>query len=209
MSDGPGEATRTRLLAAAEELFANQGYEGTSVRELAAKAGCNLSLISYHFGSKEGLLTELVATKARTVGDRLAALAGQPLDASDAIRAYASFVIEFASANQPFLRMMFRDVIGSQHPALDELRARIRENFRNLERLLAGGLDAGCLRDVDRPVAAVGLAGALLFYFVAYPLTSSLIGPLTPELTERLATTIPEIYLRGVLACAGPLGGKA
>lgn len=43
----------------AEKLFAANGYNGTSVRDIAAKAKVNVSMISYYFGSKENLLEEL------------------------------------------------------------------------------------------------------------------------------------------------------
>lgn len=48
--------SREKLIAAAIRLFAQQGFDGTSVKELAEAAGVNVSLVSYHFGGKEGLL---------------------------------------------------------------------------------------------------------------------------------------------------------
>lgn len=51
----PGTGTRERLLDAAEKLFAERGFEATSVRELTAEAGCNLAAINYHFGGKDHL----------------------------------------------------------------------------------------------------------------------------------------------------------
>lgn len=50
------EQTRSRLINAAKNMFAHKGYDGTSVKEIAAQAKANISLISYHFGGKEGLL---------------------------------------------------------------------------------------------------------------------------------------------------------
>ena len=46
-------------MMAAEKLFAANGYNGTSVRDIAAKAKVNVSMISYYFGSKENLMEEL------------------------------------------------------------------------------------------------------------------------------------------------------
>ena len=46
---------RDQILEAAEELFAQKGFEGTSVRDLAKKAKVNVAMISYYFGSKEKL----------------------------------------------------------------------------------------------------------------------------------------------------------
>ena len=50
-----GEDARRRILEAALEMFATVGYEGTSTRHLAERAGVNLPAIQYYFGSKEGL----------------------------------------------------------------------------------------------------------------------------------------------------------
>lgn len=50
-----GELTRMSLLEAALFFFGERGYEGAGTREIAARAGCNLGLIAFHFGGKEGL----------------------------------------------------------------------------------------------------------------------------------------------------------
>jgi AcrR family transcriptional regulator len=47
------------ILEAAERLFSARGFKGTSVRDIAQEAGVNLAMISYYFGSKEGLLEAL------------------------------------------------------------------------------------------------------------------------------------------------------
>jgi AcrR family transcriptional regulator len=51
--------TREKLVAAAETLFAQHGYQGVSVRAIAAAAGVNWSLLGYYFRGKEGLLFEI------------------------------------------------------------------------------------------------------------------------------------------------------
>src|ERR1700684_243347 len=48
--------TRTRILDAAEHLFAERGFRGTSVRAITDLAGANLAAVGYHFGSKADLL---------------------------------------------------------------------------------------------------------------------------------------------------------
>src|SRR2546425_2393184 len=52
----PQHETRTRILDAAEELFMQHGFEGTSMRLLTTKAGVNLAAVNYHFGSKHALI---------------------------------------------------------------------------------------------------------------------------------------------------------
>lgn len=56
------KASREKVIQAAIELFNVQGYSGTSVRDIARKAECNVALISYYFGNKQGLLEELITS---------------------------------------------------------------------------------------------------------------------------------------------------
>ncbi|MGN6535312.1 MAG: CerR family C-terminal domain-containing protein [Mesorhizobium sp.] len=51
----PAEMTRMALIRAALKLFGQQGYDGTSTRQIAAAAKANIGSIAYHFGGKEGL----------------------------------------------------------------------------------------------------------------------------------------------------------
>lgn len=54
-------ATRARLLAAAESLFLEHGFDGASSRMITAKARANLAAVNYHFGGKEGLFKAMLA----------------------------------------------------------------------------------------------------------------------------------------------------
>jgi AcrR family transcriptional regulator len=63
-------ATRRALLAAARELFADEGYERTTVRALAERAGVNQALLFRYFGNKEGLFAEAVRGQALELLDQ-------------------------------------------------------------------------------------------------------------------------------------------
>jgi AcrR family transcriptional regulator len=56
----PSEVTRDRIMKAAERLFAEKGYDGTSIRAIVAKARVNQAAINYHFGGKDGLYREVL-----------------------------------------------------------------------------------------------------------------------------------------------------
>ncbi|MBF2093022.1 helix-turn-helix transcriptional regulator, partial [Flavobacterium psychrophilum] len=48
------------IILVAEKLFAEKGFDGTSIRDIAKTAGINIAMISYYFGSKEKLLESVV-----------------------------------------------------------------------------------------------------------------------------------------------------
>ena len=55
---------KEHIIKNAIELFAEKGFEGTSIRELAAKANVNVAMVNYYFGSKEKLFETMVELKA-------------------------------------------------------------------------------------------------------------------------------------------------
>ena len=75
--------TKERILDAAEQLFAERGFDGVSLRRIIGEAKVNLAAVHYHFHSKEGLLDAVFARRIETVNqermawlDRVEAAAG-------------------------------------------------------------------------------------------------------------------------------------
>ena len=88
-----GDATRERLLDAAETLVADHGFSDPSHRALAGLAGVHVALVNYHFGSKELLFEEALGRKATRLADTwreaLAQVESRPsFTAEDVLRAY-------------------------------------------------------------------------------------------------------------------------
>jgi len=84
-----GEDTRRRILETALDLFAAQGYEGASTRQIAEGAGVNLPAIQYYFGNKEGLYRAIIDDITAETDRQMASVAPcvrAALDAPDASR---------------------------------------------------------------------------------------------------------------------------
>ncbi|PZV18844.1 MAG: TetR/AcrR family transcriptional regulator [Pseudanabaena sp.] len=69
MTDSPPN-TKEQIIMVAERLFAEHGFDGTTLRNVVSEAGVNLAAVSYHFGSKEDLYRAVVAKYARPVVDQ-------------------------------------------------------------------------------------------------------------------------------------------
>jgi AcrR family transcriptional regulator len=92
--------TRARLLLAAEELFATRGYHQTTTRELTEAAGQrNVSAMTYHFGTREGLLTSILLLHGSPLDEERAELAAGPLDRHSTRTLIAALTV-------PYVRMM-------------------------------------------------------------------------------------------------------
>ena len=80
-------STKDRILGAAEELFAQRGFEGASLRRVTAAAGVNLAAVNYHFGSKEKLVE-------RVLRRRLDVLSARRLEALARVEGRADTTLE-------------------------------------------------------------------------------------------------------------------
>ncbi|MGA8649013.1 MAG: CerR family C-terminal domain-containing protein [Xanthobacteraceae bacterium] len=87
----PSEITRDRILKAAERLFAERGYEDTSVRAIVAKARVNQAAINYHFAGKEGLYREVLRAAIHALTEQQLARA-EDMKAMSREQALAEFV---------------------------------------------------------------------------------------------------------------------
>jgi len=110
----PAQDTRSRIRQAALELFLDQGFHGTSMRQIAGRAGVALAAIYNHTPSKEALFVELlsdlvphrglVAAMSRANGDSIEALI------TDATRRMA----EALTGQQANMRLMFIELLEFQ-----------------------------------------------------------------------------------------------
>jgi AcrR family transcriptional regulator len=58
------DRTRTAILNAAEQLYAERGFSDVTLRDIVAAASVNLAAVNYHFGSKDELIAELFVTRS-------------------------------------------------------------------------------------------------------------------------------------------------
>lgn len=110
--------TKTRILDAAENLFAANGFGAVSLRAVIKEAGVNTASVHYHFGSKEGLIEAVLERRAGPVNkERLARL--------DAIE-----------ASHPTGPLPLRDVVEAFLPPVIDIRRRAPEEHHLLSQLL-------------------------------------------------------------------------
>lgn len=108
--------TKSRILDAAERLFAHNGIDATSLRSIIAEAGVNLAAVHYHFGSKEQLLRAVLGRRLRPINEqRLAALAalereaaGEPIAVGKLVEIFFSPMVALAETEWMFGMLLGR-----------------------------------------------------------------------------------------------------
>jgi AcrR family transcriptional regulator len=63
------DSVQHRLLDAAEKLFCEKGYDGTSIRDLTTEANCNIAAVNYYFGGKDNLYQEMFRRQMQIISD--------------------------------------------------------------------------------------------------------------------------------------------
>jgi len=123
-----GKETRLRLLKAAAELIAAQGYASTSISQICKAADAKPASLYWAFGSKEGLLAEVMETQAKTFFDKFEGVVelGADLD-----RHIGDFAEIFASQPE-FLRLLLVLSLERRHgePAIIQAARRVRRKAR-------------------------------------------------------------------------------
>lgn len=120
------KSAKDRLVDAAEELFCERGFKGTSIRDIAASAGCNIASVNYYFGSKEKLYEQvwhrhLIPMRDARIAsiDKVMSQAGVQPDLEDLLRSFAdTFVGSMVDTNMTsrLSKLMAREYIDSHLP---------------------------------------------------------------------------------------------
>jgi len=124
------EANRTRILAAAREIFGRHGYQGATIEEIADQAGLSNGAIYYNFASKQELFLSLLEERIEQRVDRLTAL---PSFADDAdLRREARDVVETLKGSRTWrlLLLEFVAYTARNRAAAPALRSK-RRDFRD------------------------------------------------------------------------------
>lgn len=115
--------TKEKIIEAAGELFAQKGYEGTSVRDIASTACVNLASINYHFENKQNLYYEVFRRNWEWLARGIEKI-GQDKDQS--VQSLASHIFDFFNQNTHALMNCFKIAMNQsaplpdQFPAMDE-----------------------------------------------------------------------------------------
>jgi AcrR family transcriptional regulator len=143
-----GEA-RGRIIEAAEKLFAVDGYDAVSFRDLTAAAGVSLSAIHYHFGSKQAVLSEIFARRAGLLTERR-------LELLEAACRYGGRSPSLESILDAFLRPAFEVTHGDRNDLFNRLRARVSLEHNVITReIVSRAFDENDLRFIEEFGAAL------------------------------------------------------
>ena len=192
------EATRQALLRAGAELFSERGFDGVPIEEVAARAGVNKALISYHFRGKRGLYVAILESAFAAMSERLRVIEAGATDAREALHAYVRAFDQVTRERPGFPTLFLREVLsaGIEPAVLPHLLEIIGVSRRLAER----GAREGLFRPVDPLLMHFGLVGSLVFFFATEPArrrAATQARVILPD-SEAFLRYLEELTLRGL-----------
>ncbi|MEH2026584.1 TetR/AcrR family transcriptional regulator [Nostoc sp.] len=196
-SSPPSEAqTRTRILEAAQRLFASKGFEGTTTRDLAQAAGVAEGTLFRHFANKKAILVE-VATSGwvEILTDLLTELS--EMGSYKAVAQVMRRRMWNFQKNSDLMRVCFMEV--QFHPDLrDRIQLEVITKMTDVgEAFFQTAMDKGIYRQTDAKLVAKVFLG---MFAIAGFSNNTLIEPdASPQQMQEMAEGLADIFLNGVL----------
>ena len=188
-----GEITAERILNAAEALFAERGYEGTTLRDVAAAVGIRNPSLYNHFKSKESLYAAVLERGIRPVLDLLAVAVSRP--AGGVSSAVMQGVMQLLTEHPNLPRLVQHETLtGGQH-LTPMLREWITPVFASANTAAAG---TGAWHDDQVPLLVLAMYNVVVGYFSAASMLGSLSGDdlLSRDALERQTEFLLEFVNR-------------
>jgi AcrR family transcriptional regulator len=141
------ETKKEKILDAAVRLFHTQGFDGTSVRDIAKKADVNVALVSYHFGGKKGLYEELMTQflegYLQVIKEETERVSGS---VRDQLLAVVKSLIEYQSSHHYVARMVHREMTLDSMLVRELMSTYLRKEKHDFEGIIRNGMRRGEFR---------------------------------------------------------------
>jgi AcrR family transcriptional regulator len=172
-----GNETRQHIINAAEELFAEKGFDSTSVRELASKARVNVAMISYYFGSKEKLFETLIEDRTSFLRQKIHALNLEEISSWQKVNMMVEFFVDRFFEKHQMHRILHREMGMSKRSKLTEsISTILAKNANELRQLINDGIRKKEFRKVDTEMMIASFIGTLWQVIGSYNLTCKVLG---------------------------------
>ncbi|MCO6148782.1 TetR/AcrR family transcriptional regulator [Flavobacterium sp. NRK1] len=178
---------QTDILQAAEKLFAEEGFDGASIRTIAKEANVNIAMISYYFGSKEKLLEALIIHRSRGMKMELENIFREDLAPFEKVDRLIDLYISRINKNKCMYQILHFEL--STKKRIMDMQAFIdikRQNLESFKRIIEEGQEMGAFRkDVAIPLIPATIMGTLIHFQMNRQYFEPLLGINTEEHFEN------------------------
>jgi len=205
-------SSREKILEVAEARFAQRGFAGVGMRELALAAGLGKSSLFHHFPTKAELWVAVIERVIARIEAHVLPALGVPGLAVARIERAVDALIDALAEHPTTARLLLRALVeedqldSAEPPGAAAVEARIQALVARFTALLGAGVEAGELRPASARDAVQTLIGATVYHFASGEFGEAVLGGtlFSAEAVARRRREVKEVLLRGLAspACA-------
>lgn len=191
---------REQILEVATGLFAEQGFQGTTTKEIAQHAGVNEALIFRHFPSKEELYWAVIKRKINTCSprDRMRETLDAGGDDHEVLAGLAAEILERRAKDQTLSRLLLYSALENHRLSHRFFRTYVAEYYEVLAEYVRQRIAEGRFRHLDPLLAARSFLGMVIYHSWVQELFG---GKRYQNFSvQQVSTTLAEVWLQGMLA---------
>ena len=188
------------ILAAAARLFAERGYAGCSMQDVAHSANVSKANVFHHFGNKEGLYLAVIKGAIEEFGHRLNTLVHCPGATSKRVEHLVSAHLHHLLRRRGETHLILRELFEANPGQRSAVAPILGGNFSQIVRLIAEGQERGEFRtDVDPASVALLLVGGNVMFYMGAQVLNTYLQMHQSGLPENYAKDVAKLVLQGLV----------
>lgn len=188
--------TGQAILKAAEELFLEQGFEQTTTKQIAQRAGCNQALLHYYYRTKDNLFVQIFEEKAKFIATHFLDINLTAQTLEERISQMVELHFELFRKNPRLVPFLLKEVLSDPvrvAPILDKIKQYMVKIFGIIDEALHEEIEKGAARPVSTLNVILTLVSLDMAPFIIAPVLQRVLDLTDEQLDEQLDKRKPEV----------------
>ena len=186
------------ILQVAEKLFAEKGFDGTTVRDISKAAKINIAMVSYYFGSKDKMLEALIQFRTEDLSIKIENLIKESLSPLEKMNRLIEFYISRINQNKDIYKIMHFEFSSKKRMLNFESFTQVKKrNVASLRTIIKEGQDLGIFNlDVNIDLIAPTILGTFFHFQMNRPYYESIFNLQNDEAFENYVNTELTLHIK-------------